>query len=334
MLLAANLIREVVLRRSKGRAAIASRIYALIDGRVSLKSLVQTLAVAEYLSFQRAALALGTSQSSVSARIKLLEEDLGVILFQRNTRGVRLTEAGREFVDQVQEGVRILDAAIKTAGMNARGEKGELRIGVYALTAGWFLDRLLNQFHEKYPSIRLQIIEATARDAEIMLRECRIDIAFMAQNHEISDLNSRIIWRDRLVVALPVMHPLAQQTHIEWRHLAGETFLVRHGGSGPQIHDLIVTRATGNWLTPTIHRCDVGRSTLLSMIAAGHGLSVFVEEVVQANTANVCFLPISDEPETIAFSAVWSPQNRDPALLKLLSVTKKVDCPHLSPDTR
>lgn len=299
-----------------------------------MKSLVQTLAVAEYLSFQQAASALGTSQSSVSARIKRLEEDLGVILFQRNTRGVRLTDAGREFVDQLQEAVSILDAAIKTAGMNARGGMGELRIGVYALTAGWFLDRLLDQFHDTYPDIRLHITEATARDAEIMLRESRIDIAFMAQNHEISDLNSSVIWRDRLVVALPVMHPLAQEPHIEWRQLAAETFLVRHGGSGPQIHDLIVTRATGNWLTPTIHRFDVGRSTLLSMIAAGHGVSLFVEEVVQANTANVYFLPIRDEPETIAFSAVWSPQNRDPALFNLLTLVKKVGHPRPKPDSR
>src|SRR3546814_19730786 len=87
-------------------------------------ALVQTLAVAEYLSFHRAALALGTSQSSVSARIKALEEDLGIVLFDRNTRGVRLTEAGRRFVDQVGEAMGILDRAIKITGMQARGEAG------------------------------------------------------------------------------------------------------------------------------------------------------------------------------------------------------------------
>ncbi|WP_212541952.1 LysR family transcriptional regulator [Sphingopyxis indica] len=99
-------------------------------------ALVQTLAVAEYLSFHRAALALGTSQSSVSARIKALEADLGVILFDRNTRGVRLTEAGRRFVDQVHDAMGILDRAIKTAGMQAHGEEGELRIGVHARHRG------------------------------------------------------------------------------------------------------------------------------------------------------------------------------------------------------
>ncbi|AHE54144.1 helix-turn-helix domain-containing protein [Sphingomonas sanxanigenens] len=64
-------------------------------------ALIQTLAVAEYLSFHRAARMLSTSQSSVSQRIRALEEDLGVVLFDRNTRGVRLTEAGRHFVDQM-----------------------------------------------------------------------------------------------------------------------------------------------------------------------------------------------------------------------------------------
>jgi DNA-binding transcriptional LysR family regulator len=122
------------------------------------------ITVAEHLSFYRAARALGTNQSSVSTRIKTLEQDLGVILFDRNTRGVRLTEAGRRFVDQVHDAMGILDRAIKTAGMQTRGEEGELRIGVHALTPGCFLDRLLERFHADRPGVRLHITEGTARD--------------------------------------------------------------------------------------------------------------------------------------------------------------------------
>jgi DNA-binding transcriptional LysR family regulator len=283
-----------------------------------MAALIQTLAVAEYLSFHRAALALGTSQSSVSSRVKALEQDLGIVLFDRNTRGVRLTEAGRHFVDQVHDAMGILDRAVKTAGMQARGEEGELRVGVHALTAGCFLDRLLERFHEEYPGIRLHITEGTARDAQFMVREGKLDLAFMAGAHEIPDLNSRIIWRDRLMVALPAKHPLTAQAGVEWPQLAEETFLVRHGGTGPQVHDLIVARSAGKWLTPPIIRVDVGRSALLSMIAAGHGISLFAEETVAANMASVVFLPITDEPETLVYSAVWSPANGNPALMKLL----------------
>lgn len=322
------------MRRRNFRGQRTGTLSQLAAGRIPMTTLIQTLAVAEYLSFHHAALMLGTSQSSVSARIRTLEGDLGITIFDRNTRGVRLTEAGRRFVDQVHNAIGILDRAIKTAGMQSRGEEGELRIGVHAMTAGCFLDQLLELFHDRYPDVRLHITEGTARDAQLMLRESKLDIAFMAQTHEIPDLNSRVIWRDRLMIALPVRHPLAAQPNVEWRQLAEETFLVRHGGTGPQIHDLIVARSTGKWLTPSIFRFDVGRSTLLSMIAAGHGISRFVEEGAAANTANVTFLPIIDEPEAIPFSAVWSPRNRDPTLLSLLTLAKKLANTHPKSDSR
>lgn len=285
-----------------------------------MAALIHTLAVAEHLSFYRAAQVLGTSQSSVSTRIKTLEQDLGVVLFDRNTRGVRLTDAGRRFVDHVHEAMGILDRAVKAAGMQARREEGKLHVGVHALTAGCFLDRLLKRFHDEYPNVRLHITEGTARDAQFRVREGKLDLAFMAGAHELPDLNSRIIWRDRLMVVLPTKHSLAAQAGVKWPLLAEETFLVRHGGTGPQVYDLIVTRSAGKWLTPPIIRVDVGRSALLSMIAAGHGISLFAEEAVAANMANVVFLPITDEPESVVYSAVWSPANRNPALVTLLEI--------------
>lgn len=104
----------------------------------------------------------------------------------------------------------------------------------------------------------------------------------------------------------------------------GETFLVRHGGTGPQVYDLIVARSAGKWQTPAIRRVDVERNTLLSMIAAGYGISLFAEEGTAASTANVASIPVRDEPETIPFSAVWSPRNRDPALMKLLTLATEL----------
>ncbi|MCK9552470.1 LysR family transcriptional regulator [Aquamicrobium sp.] len=76
-----------------------------------MASLVHLLAAAEYLNFRHAAKALGVAQSSVSARVKALEEDLGIQLFERNTRGIRLTEVGRSFVERVGAGLDQLDDA-------------------------------------------------------------------------------------------------------------------------------------------------------------------------------------------------------------------------------
>ncbi len=109
---------------------------SLLGNRVPMASLMQVLAVAEYLNFHHAAKRLGVSQSSVSTRIKALEDDLGILLFERRHRGVRLTEAGRIFVAEVAAGIEHLDHAIKTAGVIADGIVGHLGIGLHSSIAG------------------------------------------------------------------------------------------------------------------------------------------------------------------------------------------------------
>lgn len=103
-------------RRAHNGQEVVDQQNALLRGRIPLAALIQTLSVAEYLNFRHAANALGVSQSSVSTRIKTLEEDLGVVLFERRHRGVRLTDAGRSFITEVAAGISHLDLAIKTAG--------------------------------------------------------------------------------------------------------------------------------------------------------------------------------------------------------------------------
>lgn len=295
-----------------------------LGSRIPLASLIQTLAVAEYLNFRHAADALGISQSSVSARIKALEEDLGILLFERNTRGVRLTEAGRHFVERVAAGVDQLDQAVKTAGMAAHGECGRLRICVHALIPCSFLAALIGQYREDYPSIEVEITEDTARNAVMQLRSDRIDVAFVVGVPELPDCRCRPIWTEPLVVALPVNHPLSEHTGVTWADLAGETFLVRYGGTGPQVHDHIVLRLAGHWSEPSILRFEVERCTLLSMVGQGFGITIVGAATSLLPTFGVVFLPIADEPEPVAFSAVWSPHKRDAALRNLLALANEM----------
>lgn len=298
-----------------------------LGSRIPLVSLIQTLAVAEYLNFHHAAKALGVSQSSVSARIRALEEDLGIVLFERNTRGVRLTEAGRLFVERVSVGVDQLDHAVKNAGMAASGECGRLCIGVHGLIPGSFLDALLMRYRVENPGIALEMVEGSAREAIMHLHAHRIDVAFVVGTFDLPDCHSRPIWTEPLVAALPANHRLAEQSGVTWSNLALETFLVRHGGTGPQVHDHIVMRFAGRWPPPVIQRFEVERGTLLSMVAQGFGVTLRGAASRLFPTAGVTFLPIIDEPEPIVFSALWLPQNRSAALRNLLALARKMDGP-------
>ena len=296
----------------------------LLRGRVPLASLIQALAVAEHLSFYRAANTLGVSQSSVSARIKALEEELGILLFERNTRGVRLTEAGRLFVERVSAGVEHLDNAVKSAGMAALGECGRLRMGVHGLIPHSFLANLIGRYRDVYPGIDLEITEGTAREAIIQLRAGHLDVAFVVGTPDIPDCRSRRVWTESLVVALSDRHPLAGQEHVTWVDLAAETFLVRPGGPGPQVHDHILLRLAGRWPAPTILRIGVERASLLSMVGQGFGVTLLGSASSLSPVVDVRFLPIADEPEPVVFSAVWSPFNQSAALRNLLDLADEM----------
>lgn len=292
----------------------------LLGSRIPLLSLIQTLAVAEYLNFRHAANAMGISQSSVSARVKALEEDIGVLLFERHARGVRLTEAGRHFIERVTAGVEQLDHAVRTAGMVARGECGRLRVGIHALIPGSFLATLIERYREQHPGIDVEIAEGTARESVMRLRANRLDLTFVAGAPEFPDCHARPIWRERLLAALPARHPLADGSGVTWADLAGDTFIVRQGGTGPQVHDHIVMRLASGSTDLSILRFDVERGTLLSMVAQGYGITIAGEATTLLHASGVTFLPILDEPEPLPFSVIWSPHNRSPALRSLLDL--------------
>ncbi|RVM06666.1 LysR substrate-binding domain-containing protein, partial [Sinorhizobium meliloti] len=117
---------------------------------------------------------------------------------------------------------------------------------------------------------------------------------------------------------------LARRTGVEWADLAAETFLVRHGGTGPQVHDHIILRLAGGWPPPAIHRFAVERGTLLSMVAQGFGITLLGAASQLSPTVGVLLVPIIDEPDPVVFSAVWWPNNRGAALRNLLTLASKM----------
>jgi DNA-binding transcriptional LysR family regulator len=296
----------------------------MLGTRIPMASLIQTLAVAEYLNFYHAANALGIAQSSVSARVKALEEDLGILLFERHTRGVRLTEAGRAFVEQVTAGVDLIEHAVKTAAIAAAGDTGRLRVGVHGLIPGSFLDCLVTQFRAEHPAIVIEMVEGSARETLAHLHARRLDVAFLVGTFDLPDCHSRPIWSEPLVVAMAEGHRLTERSGATWTDLANETFLVRHGGTGPQVHDHIVLRLAGRWPPPNIQRFAVERGTLLSMVAQGFGITLLGGASRLSPTAGVALLPITDEPEPVVFSALWSPFDQSQTLRNLLDLAGKM----------
>jgi DNA-binding transcriptional LysR family regulator len=294
------------------------------SGRIPLTSLVQFLSVAEHLNFHHAANVLHVSQPTVSRRIRLLEETLGLNLFERRHRGVRLTEAGQRFAIEVSAGIDHLDQAVRTAGAVAAGAEGTLRIGLHMPIVSGFLYDLKSHYRALWPGIEQTIVEGRSSETLAMVRDGRLDVAFVIGPVASSDCHSRLLWTEPLFAVLPATHALAGADTVRWDDLAPELFLIRQGGSGPQAFDYVAHRMAERGRTPRVQRCDVGRDTVMGMVAAGDGITITSEAATCVTMPGIVFKKIADEPEPVRFTAVWLPQNRSPALRNFLDLAVKM----------
>lgn len=311
-------------RRNSHGETIASATSLLMAGRIPMVSLIQTLAVAEHLNFHHAANVLGTTQSSVSARIKALEEALGILLFERRHRGVRLTEAGRRFVAEVATGIGHLDHAIRTAGAVSSGTTGQLSIGLISSIAGGFLADLRARFRAEFPDVEQVVTEGPSAQTVALVRDGKLDVALVLDPVDAPDCHSRLLWSEPYLIAAPTSHPLASADTIKWADLAPETFLLRSAGAGPQLFEHVVRRIAEHGRSPHIQRRDVGRDTLMHMVASAEGVTLASETARHMNVPGIVLRPIADETEQARFSAIWSPHNRSPALRNLLDLAAQM----------
>lgn len=307
---------------------------SIADGRIPLISLIQVLTVAEYLNFRHAANALGVSQSSVSTRIKVLEETLGILLFERRHRGVRLTEAGQRFVAEVAVGIGHIDLAVQTAGAISSGAEGRLAIGLHSSIAGGFLADLRRQYRSIHPTIEQSVVEGRSSDTIAMVRDGKLDVAFVLGVVDPADCHARLLWEEPFMIAVPTEHPLADAPAVHWLDLAPETLLTRHGGAGPQLQDHVVRRVSGLGRAPRIRPCDIGRDTLMHMVAAGEGITLTTGAASHLPFPGVAFRTIADEAEPARFSAVWSPHSRNLALKNLLDLATDMSRSARPPENR
>jgi DNA-binding transcriptional LysR family regulator len=291
---------------------------ALLGTRIPMAALVHAMAVAEHRSFTHAAAVLGITQSSVSMRVRALEDELGILLFERRARGVRLTDAGRRFIEEIAAGIGQLDYAIETAGALAQGDAGRLRIGLHASMPLAFLAELRRRFREGNPCIDVITIEGPPSDAIPNILDGSLDIVFVFGTVDTPECHSRQFWSEPMVIALPDSHPLAGNEALTWDELAGETFLIRHFSTTSQLYAHIVRRLAERGYTSQVRPALVERDTMMEMIADGEGITLTLTGAVPF--PGVRLLSIADEPEAARFSGIWSPANRNPALEKFLAL--------------
>jgi DNA-binding transcriptional LysR family regulator len=290
--------------------------------RINPVSVEHALVVAELGSIRAAARALGIRQSSLSRRMRVLEDALGTPIFERHRRGVTLTNAGARFLQQAKDALARLDQATKTAGAAAISANGQLSIGIRSSMAAGFLRDLVKAYSKQHPDVDIHFIEGASTEHISLVRKRRLDVAFVADPSEAADCDVAPLWSERLFVVLPLGHALCDRKEVAWEALRSEHFIIRQSNCGRALCERVIKHLSNRGHTPSTQKVDVGRETVMHLVAMGQGVGLTSEATIATSFPEVIFRPISGADATLQFSAVWSPANVNPALQRFLSLAR------------
>ncbi|PXW67422.1 LysR family transcriptional regulator [Blastomonas natatoria] len=298
------------------------------DLALDLRFLRYAILVAEHGSFRRAADAMNLSQSTVSRRIQLLERRVGVPLFERSRSGVRPTPAGERFIREAAFGAEHIRQAVSSLSMEKRGQIGELKIVLMASLASGFLADVLEAFHFRFPNIDIKIEEATAQATAAGVLSGRLDAAFIPGEPRLPGCQAMHLWGEPLYVAVSKHHSMAARVGVNWEDLRDETFLVAADVHGPEVEAIIVRQLSGLGFHPRISVQRVGRENLLNMVGMGFGVTLAATSTQGASYPAVIFVPLAEGGEVFNSSVVWSTNNVNPALKRLLDLSASIAKTH------
>jgi len=290
---------------------------------MELRHLHYFIAVAEELNFSRAADRLHMAQPPLSQQIRQLEEELGFQLFHRTKRKVQLTEAGQIFLAEVQQILRSLNQAVHKSQQASRGEVGRLVIGFVSSAAYNILPPILQTFHRQIPGVTLELQELTTREQIQAVLDGKLDIGFVRPPVEDVELDSKIIFREPLMVALPESHPLQTRPSISVKLLANEPFILFPRKVAPGLHDQILSVCLQAGFNPQVTQEAIQMQTIVSLVAAEMGVAIVPLSLQNLQRQGVSYKPL-EELTPMVEVAIISRQHPTPTVQRFCEITNQV----------
>jgi DNA-binding transcriptional LysR family regulator len=272
---------------------------------MELRHLRYFIAVAEELNFTRAAERLHMAQPPLSQQIQHLEAELGFQLFRRTKRTVVLTEAGQVFFEESQKILLQVDRAIQLGKQTSRGELGQLTVGFVSSAAHNVVPAILQAFRTRCPAVKLELHELTTNEQLQRLREGRIDIGFVRPPIEEDGINSEIVFREPLIVALPETHPWADRAVVELRELSGEPFILFPRSLAPGLYDPIVSLCQQAGFSPIAGQEAIQMQTIISLVAAEMGVAIVPASMQNFQRSGVVYKSLPESTCIVAIALIW-----------------------------
>jgi LysR family hca operon transcriptional activator len=291
---------------------------------VELRHLRYFVAVAEELSFTRAAERLRTAQPSLSQQIRRLEESVGVTLLERSRHHVTLTDAGRVFLQQAKDILARVEHSQRLAKQAADGRAGEVAVGTFPSADVRIIPALRALVAERLPDVRLVLHSKYAIDSVLGLRSGALDVAFVRGPLDVAGLESIEIFREHLVIVLPAHHALARRKHIPVGSLDDLPCITMERSLAPALYD-----AAANLYREArirMHAVSSADNLLghLKLVQDGVGFALLPDSVNALLPPGVTSRPLDGSPvPTVSIELAWKSGNRSRLVSEIIDLVRR-----------
>lgn len=289
---------------------------------VELHHLRAFLAVAEELHFGHAAARLHVAQPALSQQIRRLEGELGTALFQRSTRRVQLTDAGRVLLDEARRILAEVESAVDAVQRAGRGESGVLTVAFAASVMFIALPRIIRRFRAHYPGVHLELREVPTALQLAGLRSGEFDVGFVRQPSADPELHLETVMREPLLIALSKRHRLARRARVPLAALAEDDFVLFPRDVGPGLHAQVLALCRAAGFTPNVIQETRELYTTVSLVEADVGVTIIPASVRKMGWTGVTYKPIPTPLAETRIAVAWHVTNARPVVRSFIEVVR------------
>lgn len=289
---------------------------------IEIRHLRYFLAVAETLHFSKAATQLGMAQPPLSQQIRSLERILGYPLFERTTRGVRLTKVGQYFRECARNIVTKIQDDVEMARRLGSGQEGVLTVGFSGSVMLTTLPRAIERYRRLYPRVELRLRELYTAEQIPSLLDGTLDLGFLRDGEPRDGLVIEPILREQFIAVLPARHKLAGRVTIHPRDLRDEPFVLFARRMGPLAFDRTLACCEAEGFRPNVVQEAPQWPTLVRLVAAGSGISLAPACVAGFAMPGVVYRKLRS-PFWSSVDIGLKPKLDNPAVEAFLSIVRK-----------
>jgi DNA-binding transcriptional LysR family regulator len=291
---------------------------------MEFRQLAYFLGVADQLHFSKAAEKLYIAQPALSRQIQALEESLGVLLFERDKRNVKLTPAGEYLREEATQVISQLENISKRTKQIHQGEEGEIRIGHPGSAIYSVIPPLLSKLRNDFPQMKANLSEILEDDLYGQLKNYQIDVGFVREPFANKNLATKLLLEESFALILPENHWITNENFTSLAQVKHEHFVLPPRHLGSTYYDLLVRMCEREGFLPNVVHESIHGATILRLVEYNLGISIMPISYRLSTAMRVKFIELTNIPERTQLSMAWRKSDTNPILQNFLKVADEM----------